>query len=77
MAIPNINKILQAQAAQRGEAPEEETVDDREIVELLKLIFEYMKQTNEQTREQLAAIYKQEEEIKEEIRKLKLGSGNE
>ena len=78
MAIPNINKILEAQAAQReqtGESSSDNSSD--EAMEILKLIFEYMKQSNKQIYERLNAIYEQEEEIKKAIEELRSGNENE
>ena len=73
MAIPNINKILEAQAIQRGEeTPQEEREnDDSEVMEILKLIFEYMKQNNKKVNQQLEAIYEQEEQIKKELEEIR------
>lgn len=78
MAIPNINKILEAQAAQREQAEESSSGNSSdEAIEILKLIFEYMKQSNKQIHERLNIIYEQEEEIKKAIEELKSGNKDE
>lgn len=71
MAIPNINKILEAQAAQRGEGHQTNEKSDDEAMEILKLIFEYMKQNNKQIHERLNAIYEQQEDLKKEMQSLR------
>lgn len=77
MAIPNINKILEAQAAQRGEGSQEQPEKEDEAMEILKLIFEYIKRTNKDVQRQLGEIIEQQEELKKEIKLLKPGKDNE
>lgn len=76
MAIPNINKILEAQAIQRGESPESEESNKDEVMEILKLIFEYIKENNSKLNLKIESIINQEEMILKEIEKLKSGNSD-
>lgn len=73
MSIPNLNKILAAQERQRssgqGEAPQGEDNND-EVVKILKLVFEYMKSTNNDMHEVLNEVLKNQEQIKKRLKAL-------
>lgn len=78
MAIPNLNKILEAQAVQRGyeEKPDNSSDSKDDVMEILQLIFEYMKENNKNIHQQFEKIYQQEEMILKEIERLNQGNSD-
>lgn len=70
MAVEGMNRILEAQARQRGrESNQSESNTDS--MEILKLMFEYIKSSNKELKDLIKEIKTTQDEIIEEIKEFK------
>lgn len=70
MAVEGMNRILEAQARQRGrEFNQSESNTDS--MEILKLMFEYIKSSNKEIKDLIKEVQTTQNEIIEEIKEFK------
>lgn len=75
MSVQNLESLIKAKEKQMGinitEEDEEQKpeIDENEVMEVLKLIFEYMKQSIGNLNKEITNIKQQQEKILEELKK--------
>lgn len=70
MAVEGINRILEAQAKQRS-GPSQVSNKETDSMEILKLMFDYVKSSNKEIKDLIDDIKKSQSEIISEIKEMK------